>query len=56
MKLYLFSQLEERALLVWGSLETLEKERNKRRQDANKRRKAGFEKKIKGELSHMLFI
>lgn len=47
MKLYLFSQLEERALLVWGSLETLEKERNKRRQDANKRRKAGFEKKIK---------
>ncbi|OQR78918.1 DNA repair protein complementing XP-A cells-like [Tropilaelaps mercedesae] len=47
MRLYLFSQLEDRARIVWGSLETLENERAKRKQDANKRRKAGFEKRIK---------
>lgn len=49
MRLYLFCQLEDRAKEVWGSLDDLEKEKNKRKTDAKKRKKAAFTNKISGE-------
>ena len=49
-KLYLsFPQVAERALLVWGSEEALEEERERRMENREKSKQKKYDKKVKGQ-------
>ncbi|UYV65755.1 XPA [Cordylochernes scorpioides] len=47
MKLYLYSQMKERALEVWETEEGLEEAREQRKSNKRKRQQNAFEKKMK---------
>ncbi|XP_077515978.1 DNA repair protein complementing XP-A cells homolog Xpac isoform X2 [Amblyomma americanum] len=47
MKLYLKCQVEERAIVVWGSLEALDEQLEKRDEERSKRKRKAFNKRVK---------
>lgn len=47
MKLYLKCQVEERAIVVWGSLEALDEQLEKKDEDRSKRKRKAFNKRVK---------
>ncbi|XP_064474394.1 DNA repair protein complementing XP-A cells homolog [Ornithodoros turicata] len=47
MKLYLKCQVEERAVMVWGSLDALEEQLDKKEDDRAKRKQKAFNKRVK---------
>ncbi|XP_065294948.1 DNA repair protein complementing XP-A cells [Dermacentor albipictus] len=47
MKLYLKCQVEERAIVVWGSLEALDEQLEKKDEERSKRKRKAFNKRVK---------